>query len=380
MLHLLTKLLRDFLARAGVVPADRIFVDPPNADFLGKLKSLPPGRAVNVYLADLRENRKLRTAERRTVLADPNDPDNLDGKKRPPRGFIREELYPAWVDAHYLISAWDSSTNPSDREKPIREQRLLEAVSAALLAGDSLSPAEVYAPPTEAERAAIAAVLGAVAADAAADALAVSRLAQLDAWAEEFRVPPGLPFDVLPPDGFSKLSEFWTTMGQGTAWRPVVYLVASVPVVLAPSFDYPLVTTMTTVSGQTAAARSRRLIPGTERPWHQIGGQVTGPVSEWDRDAGRWRTVIRPLSNARVVLQIPAAPAADPPRPAIPVQETRTDDLGRFRLLFAGRPGAARYETNYQIAVSYPDLVADPVPVDLNPVAPFAHDVRLRTP
>src|SRR5207237_48407 len=76
------------------------------------------------------------------------------------------------------------------------------------------------------------------------------------------------------PAGGPKRVEFVPTVGQGRVGRPVVSLVASVPVGLAQGPEYPVVTTLTTVTGQTDDATQRRLVPGTEHPWHQIGGRV----------------------------------------------------------------------------------------------------------
>jgi hypothetical protein len=132
------------------------------------------------------------------------------------------------------------------------------------------------------------------------------------------------------------MSEFWTTMGQGSVWRPVVYLVASVPVQVGPGLEFDLVTTLTTMTGQTDDATRRRLVPGTEHPWHQIGGHV------FRQDAAG---PLAPVALARVLLQLPGDDAAVPPRPAVSVQETRTDDRGRYQFVFAGPapPGPWRH-------------------------------------
>jgi hypothetical protein len=307
--------------------------------------------SVNIYLADLRENRQLRTNERlRTPLAN---------------GAVREDPYPAWVDAHYLISAWETAKVPN--VAALSEQRVLSAVSAALLGGDPLTPADVYAAPRDPEVPGLLAGFG----FQNLAALLTFFETQIAPWPTEFQVP-GLPFQVLPPEGFPKYSEFWTTMGQGSVWRAVVWLVASVPLQLPPGPEFPAVTTMTTVTGQTDDAPRQRLIPGTGHPWHQIGGRVFRP------DPPR---PLAPAAGARVLLQLPADPAAVPPRPALSVQETRTDRLGRYQFVFAGLPPAdalAPFTTPYQVVVRYPGLQADPQPVDLNPRTPFAHDIVLR--
>jgi hypothetical protein len=345
LLPLFTDLLRDFITRRLIAPRDHVFLGPPDRTFVGALPS--PGVSVNVYLADLRENRKLRTNERR--------------RQPLTNGSVREDPYPAWVDAHYLISAWDPSKDAS--VAALNEQAALRDVSAALLNGDPLTPAEVYADPTDAELAALLTAFG------MANRAALLRFfaTQIAPWPMDFRLP-GLPYQVLPPEGFPNLSDFWTTMGQGSVWRAVVYLVASVPVPLAQGPEFALVTTMSTVTGQTDDAASCHLVPGTGHPWHQIGGRVF-------RQDGANPPVL--VAGARVLLQLPQPP----PRVTVSVQEDRTDDSGRYQFVFAGEAPAnplAPFTTPYQVVVRYPGLQADPQPVDLNPTSPFAHDIVLR--
>lgn len=380
MLALFTELLRDFLVRRGVVPRDRVFLGPPDRAFVAALPS--PGVSLNVYLADIRENRRLRTNERFRVTT--------------PSGNVREDPYPAWVDAHYLITAWDTSKDLG--LAAIAEQETLAAVSAALLAGDPFTPNTVYADPTDEEVAAfvalltspvVAALIGAPAAfgGAAGARATLTRTARdhLGRWPEEFR-QPGLPYEVLPPDGFPKLSEFWTTMGQGSAWKPVVYLVASVPVQLPAGPEFPIVTGVHTATGQTGDASANRLADGTAHPWHQIGGTV-------------YRLILVlldplvPVPGVRLVLQLPA----DPPRPAIPLQEERTDEHGRFRLVFAGVGRARRpdpndpasaadlradplagFHTEYELVVRSPEFPDTPHPVTVDPQHPLPYDLILR--
>ncbi len=353
MLPIFTELLRDFLVRHLIVPRDRVFLGPPDQTFVAGLPA--PGASVNVYLADLRENRKLRTNER--------------FRQNLPSGSIREDPYPAWLDAHYLVSAWDTANDPNIAT--LSEQGVLRDISSALLSGDPLTSAEVYRSPDPSE------VPGLVQAFGVRNEAALRWLfgTQLGRWPEEFRVP-GLPYQVLPPEGFPNLSYFWTTMGQGAVWRPVVYLIASVPLVLAQGPEYALVTTMTTVTGQTDDATGFRITRGTGHPWHQIGGQVRGPRRQPDGTIA-----VVPIASARVTLQLPGDPAADPPRPPVPVREVRTDDAGRYRFVFAGDAPAgplAPFTTPYEVVVRYPGLQADPRAVDLNPTTPLAHDVVLR--
>lgn len=391
MLALFTQLLQDYLVRQNVAPAGRVSLGPPDRAFVG---ALPQGQSVNIYLADIRENRKLRSNERR------RDP-------APPNGHLRtvgESLYPAWVDAHYIITAWDTSNDQSIRA--LKEHEVLAAVSSALLAGDPFTPREVYPDPTdlqlasvETERARARADATAngrsqeeivKAGDAAADLerkrIADRVLAPLNAWPDEFRLP-GLPYQVLHPDGFPKLSEFWTTMGVGSIWKPIVYLVAAVPVELKPRFDYPLVTTMKTSTGQTSNAPGQKLIgpldedgyrSGTIQEWYQIGGFVSKQVKDRDGnlqfDADHKR-ILEPVKRAKVILQTAGNAAAVPPVPSLQLQETRTDDNGRYQFIFTGPLSGD--QNRFQVVAQSAGLKADPVDVVLSPAEPFPHDVEM---
>jgi hypothetical protein len=357
MLPLFTRLLRDFLVRLGV-PDDRISLDPPDRDFVDRLHTLGGGRVLDVYLADLRENRRFRTNDTRLRLDRPG----TNG-----HGEYVETPYPAWVDAHYLISAWDSSRNPEDRDRSLREQQLLGAVSAGLLASDPLRPTKVYELPPDAPGL-----------DRLVRNFGLDTPAQLEnlfarrlgAWPEEFR-SPGLPFQVLPPEGFPKLSDFWTTMGQGSAWRPVVYLVATVPVEINDEKRAPVVTTLLTRAGQTLDAPGRRLVRRTEHTWFQIGGYVTRSDT-----AG-------PVPGVRVVLRNVATPA----RPAVPYREAWSDGDGRFQFQFpAVLPVDERAEVPpdppvapaLELFAAFPGLRAAPIPVVVHSADPFPHDIVMQ--
>jgi hypothetical protein len=65
-------------------------------------------------------------------------------------------------------------------------------------------------------------------------------------------LPPGfppeiadveLPTTILPVDGFPKIAEFWGTFGTVHPWKPMVYFVATLPVVLHTELLGPMVTT-----------------------------------------------------------------------------------------------------------------------------------------
>jgi hypothetical protein len=381
MLPLFTKLLKDYLVRQNIVPADRVSLGPPDRTFVNALQ---PGQSISIYLADIRENRKLRSNERAR-----------EGFKVGADNNVRESLYPAWLDAHYIITAWDTSVDQSIRA--VKEHQLLADVSATILAGDPFTPREVYPDPTDEQLLTVqtlrdrartdALAAGATidevvrAGDNAADAerkrITDLVLAPLTAWPEEFRLP-GLPYQILPPEGFSKLSEFWTTMGVGSVWKPVIYLVAAIPVALKPRFEFPMVTTLKTTTGQTANAPGRQLIRGTEREWYQIGGYVSTQATDRDREPmfNPDRTpVIVPVKRAKAILQA-APPANTPLAPPLPLQETRTDDDGRYQFLFGGLLSGD--QTRFQVVVQASGLKADPLDVVLSPAEPFPHNVIMQ--
>jgi hypothetical protein len=72
---------------------------------------------------------------------------------------------------------------------------------------------------------------------------------------------------VLPVEGFPKLAEFWGAMGANHRWKPAVYLVVTIPVVLRTEIAGPMVTTRITEYRQTGK-------PETAEVWIQIGGHV----------------------------------------------------------------------------------------------------------
>jgi len=55
-----------------------------------------------------------------------------------------------------------------------------------------------------------------------------------------------LPTVILPVDGFPKIAEYWGTFGTVHPWKPIVYIVATLPVVLNKEILGPMVTTRVT--------------------------------------------------------------------------------------------------------------------------------------
>lgn len=199
---------------------------PPDDDWRTFVANLTvagqPANALNVYLVDLRENRKLRSNERaRTVNGT----------------AIHEEQAPRRVDCHYLISAWSPAPNTVAVEPAIDEHLLLYKAIAALTRHDSLVPRRVYEPDP----------LPANFPKAIADA--------------------ELPVSLLPVEGFPKYAEFWGTMGNNHRWKPAVWLIVTLPVLYDLEFAGAMVTT------RIAEFRIGG-VPDSAETWIQIGGRV----------------------------------------------------------------------------------------------------------
>lgn len=135
-----------------------------------------PANSLNVYLAELRENRRLRTNERERTYV------GADVYETPP---------PRRVDCHYLISAW-SPVTPSPAIDPTPDEHALLAEAAQVLGRyDALDPAEICAatrPP---------------------NLPAIPVPAPL--------VGETLPLTLLPVEGFPKYAEFWERWAKSTA-------------------------------------------------------------------------------------------------------------------------------------------------------------------
>ena len=140
MLDHIDNLLRQVLIDGVDLISDesQVRFQPPDEDWRTYVSTLTvggnPANALNVYLVDLRENRKLRTNER-------------DAHGDRADGIVRETPAPRRVDCHYLISAWspaDVSRRRSSRRST--STRCSTRRSRRSCARDPLDPARVYAP------------------------------------------------------------------------------------------------------------------------------------------------------------------------------------------------------------------------------------------
>jgi hypothetical protein len=172
--------------------------DPPN-DHWRTTVSSTGGNFLNVYLVELRENRKLRSNELVSEWVG---------------NVLEQEMAPTRLDCHYLVSAWTpAGVNPNPLvEATVDEQVILYDATKVLL--DSL-PLDV-------------------------NALYPSALIPPAPPPEMLEQP--LPATVAPPEGFAKLPDFWMRMDW--VWKPVIELIVTIPVVAVARPAGPPVTTL----------------------------------------------------------------------------------------------------------------------------------------
>lgn len=208
---------------------------PPDEDWRNEVQNNIQALALNIYLLDLRENRRLRS--------------NARVRTGEVNGNVMLEPAPARMDCHYLISAW-SPAQPGPAVEPTPDEHaLLYNASAVLMNNTPLNPTAVYgegAPP-------------------------LAAIPDLIRNAD-------LPVSILPVEGFPKLSEFWSTMGGNHRWKPVIYVTATLPVALVEENAGPIVTTRIT---EFRPAND----PSAIETAVQIGGQVRSAAGALIEDA-----------------------------------------------------------------------------------------------
>lgn len=261
MIDHLDNLLRHlFIKEMAEITTDaQVRFQPPDQDWRTYVSGLQ-GVALNVYLVDIRENRKLRSNERVREFRN---------------GDAFDTQAPSRIDCHYLISAWSPAQPGPAIEPTLDELATLYRVTGVLINNEPLVPIRVYYP----------------------SPLPGTFPAQI-AEAE-------LPTTILPVEGFPKLAEFWGTVEW--RWKPSVYLLITLPVILSEQFAGPMVTTRITEYRQTDK-------PETAETWIQIGGHVM--------DA----TVAPPVSTKGAWVQLETTMGE-------PIQNTTTDDQGRFTFI-----------------------------------------------
>ena len=209
-------LLRQIFLRKLRIAIEQIGFEPPDENWRKYVGGLQR-RAINIYLADLRENREMRTNEGLRQMRD---------------GMVSELPPPRWLDCHYLITAWDPAAPDIAHgvEPTLAEHVILTAVASCLLEleTEKLTPRLIY------EQEPLPSEFPSALADAA------------------------IPFTILPGEGFPKLAEFWGAMGAGNRWKPAVYLVAALPLIRT---EVPVGFQVTTL----APALGQRLDEPTEK-------------------------------------------------------------------------------------------------------------------
>lgn len=277
-------------------------------------ENFPPvnleGPCLNVTLVDVRENRKLRKNDRVTT------------------GVGQRQLVsqaPFQLDCHYLASAWIKGTQ-EPREQTRLERRLLYEAAAAVLRHNPIDVRVVMDLPDSFPSP-----------ENATDQDWREYKQQLDDLSEPNEPPivsaqefeclqedsvlltRQLPVDTLPPEGFSKLSEFWGLMEQNAQWRPTVYFIVTIPV---ERIRQPRGPEVRSIAARIINKSGRRSVP--EEPGRllddrelifAIGGKVT--VNG------------HPLAGLTVTLTGQRTDESSL------VHESRTDDEGRYRFVIS---------------------------------------------
>lgn len=246
LFHLLATQMTTLGGSAAAKPG-QIRFQPPDATWRQHVGTLHTLKALNLYLVDLRENRKLRSNE---VFRD------YDASG----GLIDEWPAPARADCHYLITAWSNADEElSDPDNGVlgktgEEHEMLHEAASILSDTQPLVPRSVFG-------------------------------GTMPTGFDPDLADETLPTTVLPIDGFPKYAEFWGTMGAGTSpWKPAVYLVVTIPLRVKRRTAGPPVTTMFSDWRQDWKKPGELLI--------DIGGTVT--------KAGE------PVAGAWVALETPA--------------------------------------------------------------------------
>ena len=277
MIHHLDNILRNLFLNniAELAHEAQIGFQPPDDTWRQQVSGLQ-NTVLNLYLVDLRENRELRSNER--VRSTQN-------------GVVQETPAPRRLDCHYLISAWSPVTATPAVEPTLDEHALLYQVTAVLMNNAPLNPSRLYP----------------------------AGSAALKAVPEPIR-EVDLPLQVLPAEGFPKLAEFWGAMGNGSRWKPALYLVVTLPVILQPHTLGTMVITRITEIRRTDRVEPIEI-------WIQIAGQVLDATGDSPK----------PVAKALVQLETLAGET---------LQTSLADDSGRFAF---GRLGPQAYRLRTRV-------------------------------
>jgi hypothetical protein len=219
--------------------------DIPNSDWRNTVAQSAGGNFLNVYLVEMRENRRLRSNE---VVKDWQN------------GSIVQTPVPLRLDCHYLVSAWTRAGVAATPlvEATIDESEILYEAARVLMNSVPLDVGGIYT---------------------GADGAAPPEL-----------LDQPLPMVVASPEGFNKIPDFWMRMDW--PWKPVVELIVTVPVVALQLPAGPPVTTLFTEILQTS-------VPVSTEELVTIGGAVWSGSA---RVPGAW---VRLIELDRVVTADP---------------------------------------------------------------------------
>ncbi|MFZ2166163.1 MAG: Pvc16 family protein [Propionibacteriaceae bacterium] len=276
MIHFLNRVIRRTLIAEIPSLSGRIGFQPPDRAWQDRVTP-GTGTWVNCALVDLREDRTRRSNEPRI-------------EQHP----LRRVRPPFLLTCHYLLSAWNGAA-ASDQVFPTREEHeVLGNVVAALVERTPLTPAAVLLP---------------------------GELTALPhSWQEA-----SFATELLPPEGFGKIPEFWGTMGRTAPWRPVIWLAVTVPVDPRPSPVDGIVTTVITSIRQgadpdveeTLLTVGGRVVDATSLPVQEAlvtltdaAGHLRGRAST--DDEGRFVLDGLPPGSYRLAARVPGRPAAPP--------------------------------------------------------------------
>jgi hypothetical protein len=272
-----TILAKTLLATVPGLSASQIGFQPPDADWRARVGGIT-GISLNVHLATIAEDRPLRTnAVHRETIA----------------GQTQVLHAPERVRLHYIISAWSQGKDSAQVAATQAEHALLGRVLTALYRVAPLNASRTLS---------------------AADIAALPEALRDD-----------LPTSIAPQEVGQRLGEFWSTMGRPQAWKPVIDLFVTMPVVPPTQQAGGIVET---ILADSFATSGNGVALATERTL-AIGGLVHSMI------AG-------PIPSSVVELHGLAGGPADGLR-----DSTLTDSAGHFA--FAGlAPGT------YEISFSHP--------------------------
>jgi uncharacterized protein DUF4255/carboxypeptidase family protein len=178
---------------------DKLSFQPPDDTWRQRVGS-NAGVSVNVYLAEIEEDRKLRSNVRDRVVE---------------AGIVHERKAPERLRLTYLVSAWNAVGDSPANAATEAEHDTLSFVAQSLYRAAPLNAARVLTP---------------------------AQLALVPAGMREIDLPTTIAAQEAP----EKLSHFWGTMGKVHSHKPVIGLMVTVPVTYAESVTDGVVLTIDT--------------------------------------------------------------------------------------------------------------------------------------